>query len=173
MKKEALLLIDIQNIYFSPGDMLLHKPLEAAEKATILLKKFRVEEKTIIHIQHNFETGYEIHNLVEPINGEKIIHKDYPSSFFLTDLQEYLQANNISHLVVVGMMSHMCVDTTVRACQSYGYKVTVIEDACATMTLEHNGKVIDAETVHTVYMASLNDGFAKVMKLEDFYEDKR
>ena len=60
MKKEALLLIDIQNIYFSPGDMLLHKPLEAAEKATILLKKFRVEEKTSIHIQHNFETGYEI-----------------------------------------------------------------------------------------------------------------
>jgi nicotinamidase-related amidase len=62
----------------------------------------------------------------------------------------------------------MCVDTTVRQCQNYGYDVTVIDDACTTMSLKHDGKKIDAETVHAVYMASLADGFAKVIKTDEY-----
>lgn len=168
MKKEALLLIDIQNIYFTPGPLLLHKPKEAAENAARLLKKFREEGKTVIHVQHEFGALACIHKIVEPLEGEKIIHKEFPSSFLGTDLQEYLQENEIEALVVAGMMSHMCVDTTVRQCQNYGYDVTVIDDACATMSLKHDGKKIDAETVHAVYMASLADGFAKVIKTDEY-----
>ena len=168
MEKEALLLIDIQDLYFTPGPMFLHKPCVAAEKAAKLLERFRAEGKTVIHIQHNFKILSGIHKSVKPLDNEKIIHKEYPSSFLGTDLQEYLQSCEIKRLVVVGMMSHMCVDTTVRACQDYGYDVTVIDDACTTMSLKFNGKKIDAETVHAVYMASLSDGFAKVVKLEDY-----
>ena len=47
MKKEALLLIDIQNIYFTPGQLLLHKPKEAANNASRVLEKFRMEKKTV------------------------------------------------------------------------------------------------------------------------------
>lgn len=47
MKKEALLLIDIQNIYFTPGPLLLHKPKEAAKNAAKLLEKFRAEKKRL------------------------------------------------------------------------------------------------------------------------------
>ena len=168
MNKEALILIDIQNIYFTPGPLLLHKPKDAAKKAAKVLKKFREEKKPVIHVQHNFEVFSGINNLVKPTESEKIIHKDYPSSFLRTDLREYLQELGITKLVVAGMMSHMCVDTTVRACQDYGYEVTVIEDACTTMPLKYDKRKIDAETVHAVYMASLAEGFAKVMKAEDF-----
>lgn len=168
MNKEALLLIDIQNIYFTPGPLLLHKPKDAAKKAAKVLKKFREEKKPVIHVQHNFEVFSGINNLVKPTESEKIIHKDYPSSFLGTDLREYLQELGITKLVVAGMMSHMCVDTTVRACQDYGYEVTVIEDACTTMALKSDKRKIDAETVHAVYMASLAEGFAKVMRAEDF-----
>lgn len=66
------------------------------------------------------------------------------------------------------MMSHMCVDTAVRACQDYGYEVVLIEDACTTKDLMFQGKMIDALTVHTTFMASLEGMFAKVMKLEDY-----
>lgn len=168
MSKEALLLIDIQNIYFTPGMMLLHNPEAAAKKSAMLLERFRAEGKNVIHVQHNFAECFEIHSLVKPCEGEKIIHKDYPSSFLGTDLHAYLQKNGIKHLIVAGMMSHMCIDTTVRACQDYGYEVTLIEDACTTMALNHGKKIIDAETVHAVYMASLDDGFANVLKLEDY-----
>jgi len=168
MKKEALLLIDIQNIYFTPGPLLLHKPKEAAKNASRLLEKFRIEKKPVIHVRHGFKALSGIHNLVKPIEGEKIIHKENPSSFLGTDLQEYLQELEITHLVVVGMMSHMCVDTTVRECQNYGYEVVVIDDACATMSLKYEEKKIDAETVHAVYMASLSGMFAKVIKMENY-----
>ena len=168
MKKETLLLIDIQNIYFAPGPMLLHKPKDAASNAAKLLEKFRSEKKPVIHIQHNFKLFSGIHNLVKPIDGEKIIHKDFPSSFLGTELREYIQEQEITDIVVAGMMSHMCVDTTVRACQDYGYNVTLVDDACTTMALKHDGKKIDAETVHAVYMASLADGFANVIKTDEY-----
>ena len=173
MKKEALLLIDIQDIYFTPGPMLLHKPRCAAKNAARTLEKFRSEGKTVIHVRHNFKVLSGIHSLVKPIEGEKIIHKEYPSSFLGTELREYLQENEITDLVVAGMMSHMCVDTTVRACQDYGYNVTLIDDACTTMSLKHDGKKIDAETVHAVYMASLADEFANVIKTEKYLSDIR
>lgn len=168
MNKEALLLIDIQNIYFTPGTMLLHKPEDAAKRAAILLQKFRTEGKNVIHVQHNFAKLSEFYRMVKPLEGEKVIHKEYPSSFLRTDLHEYLQEKGIKNLVVAGMMSHMCVDTTVRACQDYGYEVIVIEDACTTKALKFGEEKIDAETVHVVYMASLNNMFAKVIKLEDY-----
>nr|MCR5213051.1 isochorismatase family protein [Eubacterium sp.] len=123
--KEALLLIDIQDIYFTPGPMLLHKPRCAAKNAARVLEKFRAEDKTVIHVQHNFKVLSGIHSLVKPKEGEKIVHKEYPSSFLGTDLRKYLLENEITDIVVAGMMSHMCVDTTVRACQDYGYNVTL------------------------------------------------
>ena len=166
--KEALLLIDIQYIYFTPGPMLLHNPRCAARNAARVLEKFRSEDKTVIHVQHNFKVLSGIHSLVKPIEGEKIIHKEYPSSFLGTVLRKYLQENEITDIVVAGMMSHMCVDTTVRACQDYGYNVTLIDDACTTMALKHDGKKIDAETVHAVYMASLAEGFANVIKSDEY-----
>ncbi len=171
--KEALLLIDIQNIYFMPGPMHLHNPKETARKAAEVLERFRSEGKTVIHVQHNFAVFSGIHNFVKPIEGEKIIHKDYPNSFLETELLDYLKEQDITDLVIVGMMSHMCVDTTVRACQNYGYNVRVIDDCCTTKALKYDGKKIGAEIVHAVYMASLTDGFAKVLKLEKFNEDKR
>lgn len=168
MKKEALLLIDIQDMYFTPEANLLYRPREAAMKAAVLLRKFREEGKTIIHVKHNVKMFSEINNLVEPREGEKIITKDYPSAFLGTDLQEYLKDNGIERIIVVGMMSHMCVDTTVRACQDYDYEVVVIEDACTTKDLIFQGRQIDAIQVHATFMAALDGMFAKVMKLEDY-----
>ena len=173
MKKEVLLLIDIQNIYFTPGPLFLHRPMVTARRTAKVLKYFRAHNMPVIHVQHNFNILAGIHNSVKPIEGEKIVHKDYPNSFLGTGLHEYLEEQGITHLTVVGMMSHMCVDTTVRACQDYGYEVTVVEDACTTMSLKHNGRKIDAETVHDVYMAALGDGFAKIVKSENYlYENK-
>ena len=168
MKKEALLLIDIQDIYFMPGPMRLHKPHQAAQKAALLLEQFRREGKTVIHVKHRFQLFPDLNKSVKPIEKEKVVCKEYPSSFLKTELQEYLQENGIEKIIVAGMMSHMCVDTTVRACQDYGYEVIVIEDACATKDLRFRGKKLDAETVHAVFMASLDGMFAKVMTLEEY-----
>ena len=69
------------------------------------------------------------------------------------------------------MMTHMCVDTTVRVARDYGYSCTLIEDGCATRDLIWRGVKVNADTIHSVYMASLNQKFANVMTSTEFYEN--
>lgn len=167
MKQKALLLIDIQKIYFSKGPYLLDHPIEAATKAQTLLTYFRQHNLPIIHIKHAFKIQVFIHPLVEPQSNEIVINKTKPSSFLDTELLETLKELQITELVIAGMMSHMCIDTTVRACQNYGFKVTVIEDACTTKDLTFKGETIPAQVVHKTFMASLDSMFANVISLED------
>ena len=173
---EVLILIDIQNMYFCEGDYKLYEPEKAGKKAAEILEKFRNENKHVIHVKHNFkvdgvENGeylLDFNECVKPEKKEIIISKNYPSAFLKTDLKEKLDELKADKLVIAGMMTHMCIDTTVRAAQDYGYEVTVIHDACTTKDLEWNGKTIKAETVHDSIMASLQKIFAEVVSCEEF-----
>lgn len=179
--KKALLLIDIQNIYFTDGPYLLNHPEETADIAGSLLEDFRKANLPVIHVQHEFNTlAYSedkaflnaIHEKVAPRGDEKIIHKTQPSSFYKTDLDAYLSENEIDELVVCGMMSHMCIDTTVRACKDREIKVTVVEDACTTKSLTFQDQVIPAEIVHQSFMAGLNKMFAEVETYEMYKKNR-
>ena len=88
--------------------------------------------------------------------------KHTPNSFFKTNLLELLKSKGIDQLVVCGMMTHMCIDTTVRAAKDYGIPVTLLYDACATKDLTIMGNSIPAKVVHDAYMAGLNGMFAEV-----------
>src|SRR5262249_23273885 len=72
--------------------------------------------------------GAEIHASVTPRAGETVIEKNFPNSFRATKLQEGLQG--VKNLVVAGMMTHMCVDASVRHAADLGYKIT-LRDASA------------------------------------------
>lgn len=177
MANIALILIDIQNIYFTEGVYLLRKPEVAAQQAKKVLDEFRKRSLPVIHVKHLFHTEkytepeeylIDFYPEVKPSVNEKIVIKRYPNAFHQTDLLKYLQSLDISHLVITGMMSHMCIDTTVRACQTYGFKVIVIDDACTTKALERKGEVIDALTVHNTFMASLDGMFATITSADEF-----
>ena len=179
--KTGLILIDIQNDYFEGGKHELFKPLEAAEKAKKILDTFRDKKIPIFHVQHIMEfknapffeigtKGAEIFDLVKPIESpyETLVVKHKPNSFLNTILKEELDKADVKNVVICGMMTHMCVDTTVRACADFGISVTLISDACTTRDLEFNGNVIPAHTVNDTYMASLSGGFANVVSTENF-----
>ncbi len=174
---QVLVLIDIQNIYFTEGSYKLNHPEETAQKALEVLSFFRKSNQPVVHIKHAFNTsGYhedkdwlnDFYSLVQPMENEIVVEKRYPNSFLETSLQEELIKIGAEELVVVGMMTHMCVDTTVRMAQNYGYKVTVIDDACTTKTLAYGNEIIPAETVHKVFIASLNGKFAKINTTDSF-----
>ena len=169
----ALLLIDIQNDYFPGGKWELHRAEQAASQAGKILAHFRDRHLPAFHIQHiNLKQGAafflpdtpgaEIHPLVAPQPGEEHIVKHAPDSFYRTDLQARLERRKIDHLVVCGMMTHMCVDTTVRAARNFGYGITLIENACATKDLLWNETSIAAYTVQAAFMASLSGTFAEI-----------
>ena len=170
---KALIIIDIQNDYFENGAMELVGSLQASENAKLVLSKFRNENLPVVHVQHlsvapgsTFflpETeGQKIHQNVRPIAGEKVITKYYPNSFRETELLDYLHSKNITELVVVGMMMHMCVDATVRAAKDFGFVCTVVGDACASRDLEINGKSVKAEDVHNAFLSAFSFFYADV-----------
>lgn len=176
---EALVLIDIQNDYFKGGRNELYQPEQAAAQAKKVLSFFRRRHLPVMHVKHvslskeaTFflpeTSGVEIYQEVYPQDGEDVIIKHTPDSFNQTILREKLEENHITDLVICGMMTHMCVDTTVRAAKRLGYQVTLLEDACATKELKWNGVSVSAETVHRSYMASLNGAFAKVMTTDQW-----
>lgn len=175
--KQALLIVDVQNDYFTGGRMALKNPEAALANIEKVLKIFRDKKLPIIHVQHvgihpgaTFflpdTDGVLIHKNIRPQDGEYLVVKHLPNSFFETDLGAILAKTSIKDLVVCGMMTHMCIDATVRACKDFGIAVTLLDDACATRDLAHDGKILPAETVHDVFMAALNGMFAKVVKTD-------
>jgi len=176
--KQALLLIDIQNDYFDGGAMTLVNADRTSENAKLLLETFRSKKLPVIHIQHiatkagaTFflpETfGVEIHKNVRPVADEKVIIKHFPNSFRETELLDVLKENEITDLIVAGMMTHMCIDATTRAAKDLGYNCTLIGDACATRNLEINGETIKAADVHNAFLAALNITYATITTAKD------
>ena len=85
-----------------------------------------------------------------------------------TDLQQVLEKSGIEKVVVVGNMSHMCIDAVTRHAVDLGYQTTVIHDACATHDLEFNGVRVPAMHVHAAFMAALRFGYAKLVSAAEF-----
>lgn len=177
--KTALLIIDIQNDYFPNGANELVGSLEAAGKAREVLVQCRAENKLVVHIQHLSTReeatffipdtfGAAIHERVTPLQQEKVITKHYPNSFRETELLAFLQEHAVEHLVIAGMMTHMCVDATVRAAKDFGFSVTLIADACATKDLEVNGDTAKAKEVQTSFLAALAYFYATVQTTEAY-----
>lgn len=176
--KNALLLIDIQNDYFPGGAMELTGSGTAAAKAGHLLQAFREKGLPVLHVQHistrpgaTFflpgSAGVQIHESVAPRPGEPVFQKNYPNSFRDTPLLAYLQEHHISQLVVAGMMTHMCIDTTTRAAADLGFACVLAGDACATRSLSFGGVTVSAENVQAAFLAALNGLFAAVQSAHD------
>jgi len=175
---KALLIIDVQNDYFEGGKSELKNPMDALRNIELVLGMFREKKFPVIHVQHINtrqgaafflpETeGVKIHINLTPIMNEHIVIKHAPNSFYETELDGILFDYGITELVICGMMSHMCVDTTVRACKDRGLMVTLLHDACTTKDLVFKGETIPSETVHQTFMASLQGMFANVIETSE------
>lgn len=105
---------------------------------------------------------------MQPLDSEKLIIKHYPNSFRNTELLEYLKSKNITELVFTGMMTHMCIDATVRAAKDFEFDCTVIGDACATRDLEINGTTVKAADVQTSFLSALSFFYASVVNTKDY-----
>lgn len=174
MTDTCLLIIDIQNDYFPGGKMELVGSEQAGQTAGQLLTAFRQRQWPTVHIQHlslrpgaTFfipnTPGADIHSSVQPTPTETVMIKHYPNSFRDTSLLTHLQAQGIKRVVVAGMMTHMCVDASVRAAADLGFTCLVAQDACATRNLTFSGREVAAADVHAAFLAALNGVYSRVM----------
>lgn len=181
MKNTALIIVDIQNDYFPGGNFEQEGADDAAKKAAKALAEFRAREMPVIHIRHENlrdsarfflpgSEGAEIHDSVTPMEGEKVILKNYPNSFRDTDLEQELRSLGVQRVVITGMMTLMCIDATSRAASDLGFEVIVLSDACAARALEFDGVAVPAVQVHAAFLAALQMFYANVMSTDSLIE---
>ncbi|MBC8061030.1 MAG: cysteine hydrolase [Clostridiaceae bacterium] len=145
MRGTALLVVDFQNA------LVLAEPFAVAEiisNIKRLIKMCRENNVEIIYIQHNDKVGEElepnsdgwkIYREVSPNVNEKVICKNYNSAFKETGLKEYLDNKYINQLIITGMQTDYCIDTTCKVAFEYGYKLIIPEK---TNTTFNNGNIL-------------------------------
>ncbi|EOO39501.1 MULTISPECIES: cysteine hydrolase family protein [Bacillus] len=168
--KKALIVIDVQVGMYTAG-MPVHNGEKFLETLQNLIEECRSNSIPIIYVQHNGPknhplekgtAGWQVHAAIAPREGELVVEKTTPDSFHKTNLNELLQEKGIEHVIISGMQTEYCVDTTTRRAFSEGYKVTLVSDAHSTFDTD----VLRAEDIvkhHNVVFGS----FADVITLKD------
>ena len=172
LSESALIIVDAQNAYRS-GVMQLEGVERALDECAQLLARARALKIPVVHIQHDAGPGspYDLNaecgaitDKVAPTAGEAVVVKHYPNSFVGTDLEARLKAADVKNLVVVGFMTHMCINSTTRGAFNLGYAVTVPAAATATRALAApDGSVVEAAVLQSAALAALADLFAVVV----------
>jgi len=173
MEKMALLVIDFQNA------LVLAKPFDIEKVISNIkriIKTCRENNVEVIYVQHNEKIGdelepnsegWKIYKEVSPNADEKIINKTYNSAFKETNLKEYLDNKGINQLVITGMQTEFCIDTTCKVAFEYGYNLIIPEK---TNTTFKNGN-ISAEDLYEFYNFNIFNGrFATVESMEKTIE---
>ncbi len=181
-KNPALLLIDVQKGFLDENYWGGNRNNKEAEKLSgKILERWRDLKLPIFHIRHSSENpksklhesnrGFEFNDYVLPQNDECIVTKKVNSAFIGTDLKEKLDIQKIDTLVILGITTNHCVSTTARMAGNFGYETYVISDATAAFDrVGIHGEKYEAELVHLMVLANLNEEFATILNTEKLLE---
>jgi len=133
-----------------------------------VVRSLQKSRSSCIHIRHDAGPGtpYDVNSpigqivdLLAPVQGEPIITKNYPNAFAGTELEALVKKAETKNLILVGFMSHMCVNSTARGAFSLGLNPTVVASATATRALPYKvtGEVIPASVLNAAALAALGD----------------
>lgn len=176
--KLGLIIIDVQNDYFEGGQMALENTSQTLTNILKVKEFFENNNLPIYLIQpvNDSEStffksgsfGAEIHaSLSSIITSSQLIVKQFPNSFLNTNLENRLKKAAVEQIVIVGMMTHMCVDSTTRAAKELGYEPILIRDCCTTRSLTFQSETVSMNDVQTVFFSALSN-FSKVITVTDF-----
>jgi nicotinamidase-related amidase len=164
---KALLIVDMQACHF-PADDMPYRTEEVLGVNEALIARARERGTPVIYVQHcagkgsDYEPGtpgWKVHDRLTPQEHDVRVLKCHPDSFQGTDLQEVLGRLGTERLVVAGMQTEMCVDTTVRRAYSLGYPVELVADGHTTWSSE----ALPAERIIAHHNHVLGRRFAQVV----------
>ena len=167
--KTALVVIDTQvGMFETPGLPPVPDGERLLENIENLLRGAREADVTVVHVRHadgpghpleRGTRGWEIHPRVAPKDNEAVVDKETPDSFLRTTLGDELESRGIGCLVLAGMQTEYCVDTTCRRAFSLGYDVTLAADAHGTW--DEGG--LSAAQIVAHHNEVMGNGFADVV----------
>ena len=177
MHAAALLVIDVQQGLDDPALGQRNNP-DAEANMALLLQAWRRHGWPVIHVHHDSVEpdsplrpglpGNAVKPEVQPLPGETCFRKTVNSAFIGTGLEQYLREQGIASLVIVGLTTDHCVSASASMASDLGYGVTVVADATAAHERPGiDGKLITAEEIHDINLASLNGEFCRVVYTSD------
>ncbi len=175
----ALMVVDMQNFFLDPASPTFTcGGLAILPTVKKLIARFRQANRPVIYTRHvhhpeRFDAGImgwwwegmckegtpesEVHREIAPLKGEKEILKHRYSAFYNTDLETILRCQKIEDLVITGIMTNMCCESTARDAYYRDYRVFFPADA--------TGSVI--EEMHRASLLNLSFGFADIVLSDD------
>lgn len=171
--KRALLVIDVQNEYFT-GKMPVTYPEGSLANILRAVDAADATGVPVVVIQHaapqpdsavflKGSAGWELHPEIASRAHVAVIHKSLPGSFTDTELETVLRSRGIDTVAICGYMTQMCCDTTSRQAVHLGFQVEFLSDATGTLEFSNSAGSISAKDLHTAVLVVQQSRFAKVM----------
>lgn len=97
-------------------------------------------------------------------------HKHVHNAFTDTGLDRWLRVRDINHLIICGIRTEQCCETTARVAADLGYRVTFVSEATLTFPMTHKGITLDCETLRHRTETVLVDRFAEIKTVTETLE---
>lgn len=172
--RTALVLIDVQQAFVEREEAgeRRNNP-QALANIGRLLAAFRERGMAIFHIRHAStepdsrlrpdRSGYRPIEAAREREGEPVLVKHVNSAFIGTDLEKRLREAGHETLVIAGITTNHCVETTTRMAGNLGLDARLVADACYTFDrIGFGGQAESAEAIHRMTLSNLAGEFATI-----------
>ncbi|MBZ9818515.1 cysteine hydrolase family protein [Mesorhizobium sp. CA4] len=179
--RRALVVVDVQNDYNGGSLAIQHPPFNetvanvaramdaaAAAGIKIVVVKQMAPETSPIFAKDSH--GGELHPEIARRGRDHYIEKTLPSAFTGTDLEDWLRANAIDTIAVVGYMTHNCDLSTIIHAVHMGFAVEFLSDASGSVPYANSAGFASAEDIHRVVSVVLQSRFAAVLKTAEWVD---
>lgn len=183
-RKRALVVIDVQNEYFS-GSLPIEHPPVAVSLPNIgrAMDAAHAVGVPVVVVQHTSPAGapafdkgspgWELHPAVAGRPRDHYIEKHHPSVFTGTDLAAWIARNGIDTLAVAGYMTHNCDASTIFEAMHAGLAVEFLSDASGALPYANAAGAASAEEIHRVFSVVFQSNFAAVVRTAEWIEALR
>lgn len=171
----ALLVIDIQDSFkIDPARWASRSNPRFEENVTELIAAFRDARQPIIWVLHNdpdpgFRAGdpeVRLMSFLDRREHEPLITKNTRNAFTSTDLQQRLEALGVRKVVITGLTTEQCCETTTRVAADLGYAVDFVTEATCTFPIG----ALSTDAIIERTEAVLRNRFARIATVQDVKE---
>jgi len=171
--RRALLVIDVQNEYFTGKLRIEHPPVDTSLPNIVqAIEAARAAGIPVVTVQHDspesspvfarHSEGWQLHPAIAAFRADHHLHKSRASAFAGTDLQDWLAAHDVDTLTIVGYMTHNCDAATIYQAANLGLQVEWLTDATGALPYANDAGQASAEEIHRVFATVFHSNFAAV-----------
>ncbi|MEC5320423.1 isochorismatase family protein [Brenneria populi subsp. brevivirga] len=174
MSRSALLIIDVQESF-------QHRPFWRRQDLPVfqqnllrLIEGCRRQDVALVDIFHvapegpfSLASGYVRRQSFLTHKPDAQFHKHVHNAITESGLEPWLHERQIRHLIISGMRTEQCCETTARVASDFGYRVTFVTEATMTFPMTHRGLTLSAEQLKHRTETVLIDRFAEIYSVDE------